>query len=200
MLDFKKQYKALYPTTATPTIVDVPAMTFLMLDGLGAPSTSPAFTGAIEVLYGLSYAIKMTNTGILGYSVPPPEGFWITTGVLDKGDFVWTLAMRQPDFVTAQVMDAGKVALVKHKPKLDPTNVRLQQLTEGCSVQALHMGSFDNELATVTAMEQFAAERGYETDLSDTRRHHEIYLSNPHKTAVAKLKTIIRRPIRPVSV
>ena len=199
MLDFKKQDKALYPTTTGSSIVDVPAMLFLMVDGMGDPNTSAAYAAAIETLYGLSYGIKMGNKHVLECVVPPLEGFWCmgSAGIANKDEFAWTAVIRQPDFVTSEVLQAAQVSLLKRKKNLEVTSARLEQLTEGLCVQALHIGSYDDELATIAAMEQFAAQHGYEFDLDEARRHHEIYLSDPRKTAAEKLKTIIRQPIKP---
>jgi len=197
VLDFKKDDKAFYPTTTAPTIVDVPAMVFLMTDGVGDPNNSAMFSAATETLYGLSYAIKMANKHVLEYVVGPLEGLWSGAGFGgDKSEFTWTLMIRQPEFVTSQEFDAARASLLKRKPKLDAVSVRLEQLTEGACVQALHVGSYDDEPATIAAMEQFAAEHGYVLDMDGPRRHHEIYLSDPHKTAVEKLKTIIRQPVK----
>jgi len=195
MFDFKKEEKSLYPTTSAPSIVDVPTMAFLMTDGVGDPNTSPAYEAAIEALYGLSYAIKMGHKQTLEFVVPPLEGYW-RGDPASKDEFAWTLAIRQPDFVTSEVLDAAKAALAKRKPKLDVTSVRLEQMTEGWCVQALHIGPYDDEPATIAVMSQYAADHGYQEDEDGARRHHEIYLSDPRRTAPDKLKTIIRHPVK----
>ncbi len=203
-LDFKKVDKALYAPTAVPSIIDVPAMTFIAVDGSGDPNTSTAYAAAVELLYGLSYGIKMTSKAVLEYVVPPLEGLWALTGdfkgggaaIDDKSRFVWTLLIRQPDFVTADVLQQAKAALSKKKPALDTAAARLLTLTEGLCAQVLHTGSYDDEQATVAALDAFAVESGYAVDINDTRRHHEIYLSDPRKTAPEKLKTVLRHPIR----
>ncbi|MCL2491264.1 MAG: GyrI-like domain-containing protein [Coriobacteriia bacterium] len=201
MLDFKKEQKELYLPKTTPSIIDVPAMTFLAVDGAGDPNTSEEYAHAIELLYGLSYAIKMGNKEILQYVVGPLEGFWSVTdeffdaGPINKDAFTWTAVIRQPDFVDGDVVENAKAALAKKKPHLDGTKARLEEISEELCVHAMHLGSYDDEPATIATMEQFAVESGYDMDVSDVRRHHEIYLSDPRKVAPEKLKTIIRLPI-----
>jgi len=200
MMDFKKDRKDLYQPTTAPSVVDVPAMVFLAVDGAGDPNTSPAYAAAIETLYGLSYGIKMAHKHVLEYVVPPLEGFWTgegasQSGVLDKDKLRWTAVIRQPDFVTAEVLDDAKATLAKRKPALDVASARLETLAEGLCVQILHVGSYDLEPASVAAMERFATAQGYAIDLAGQRRHHELYLSDPRKTAPEKLKTILRHPV-----
>jgi hypothetical protein len=200
MIDFKKDYKDLYQPETTPSVIDVPEMTFIAVDGKGDPNTSAEYAVAIEALYGLSYAIKMSNKSVLEYVVPPLEGFWsVNSGESpknNKDNFVWTALIRQPDFVTSEVFDAAKTSLAKKKPKLDISKARLEKFAEGLCVQVMHLGSYDNEPATIATMEQYATKNGYAIDMSDMRRHHEIYLSDPRKVAPEKLKTVIRHPIK----
>ena len=150
----------------------------------------------------MSYGIKMSSKHILEYVVPPSEGLWDggdagIGGPTNKAKLTWTALIRQPDFVTAEILDATRLALAKRKPSLDTTLARLETLTEGLCVQALHVGSYDDEPATIATMQSFAADQGYAPDWSDGRRHHEIYLSDPRKTPVDKLKTILRHPVKP---
>ena len=200
MIDFKKDYKDLYQPESTPSVIDVPEMTFIAVDGKGDPNTSAEYAAAIEALYGLSYAIKMSNKSVLEYVVPPLEGFWSVNGAGsttdNKDSFVWTALIRQPDFVTSEVFDAAKTSLAKKKPKLDISKARLEKFAEGLCVQVMHLGSYDNEPATIATMEQYATKNGYAIDMSDMRRHHEIYLSDPRKVAPKKLKMVIRHPIK----
>jgi len=205
MLDFKKEYKDLYQPKSAPSVVDVPEMTFIAVNGMGDPNTSAEYSAAIEVLYGLSYAIKMGNKSILEYVVAPLEGFWTIAGDTDgsrlpqisKTDFVWTALIRQPDFVTTEIFETAQASLAKKKPQLDTSKATLTKITEGLCVQALHTGSYDDEPTTIAAMEQYATESGFAIDFSETRRHHEIYLSDPRKVAPEKLKTVLRHPVRP---
>jgi hypothetical protein len=203
--DFKKEYKDLYQPKSVPSIIDVPVMTFIMIDGEGDPNVSPVYKAAVELLYGLSYAIKMGNKAVLEYVVPPLEGLWDLddggafkgggAAISDKSKFVWTSMLRQPDFVTAIVFEQAKETLAKKKPNLDLSAARLEKYTEGLCVQIMHIGSYDDEPATIAVLDRFATDSGYRLDFSEQRRHHEIYLADPRKTATVKLKTVIRHPI-----
>jgi len=203
-IDFKKMEKVLYQPKTTPSIIEVGDMIFIAVDGRGDPNTSAEYTAAIEALYGLSYAIKMGNKSIMEYVVPPLEGFWSVAddfkgggaSITDKSKFVWTMLIRQPDFVTDEIFKTAIASVTRKKPNLDISKARLLKLNEGLCVQVMHIGSYDNEPATIVAMEQYAAENEYVIDINDTRRHHEIYLSDPRKAAPEKMKTVIRHPIR----
>ena len=104
--------------------------------------------------------------------------------------------IRQPDFVTPEVFEVAKAALAKKKPALDFSAARLSRFAEGLCAQILHTGSYDNEPETIEVLERYVSESGYRIDITDKRRHHEIYLNNPQKTAPDKLKTVIRHPIK----
>jgi hypothetical protein len=208
--DYKKIEKELYQPKTTPSVINVPEMTFIAVDGKGDPNTSEAYKEAVEILYGLSYTIKMSKMsgtqpeGYFEYVMPPLEGFWNISGgfnenellITDKSKFEWTSVIRQPEFVTPDVFEFTKTVLAKKKPNLDLSKAQLEKITEGLCVQAMHIGSYDDEPATVEAMENYSAENGYENDMNETRRHHEIYLSDPRKVAPEKLKTVIRHPIK----
>jgi len=103
--------------------------------------------------------------------------------------------MRMPEFVTPEVFEEVKIHLSKKKPSLDSSIARLEVFTEGLCAQVMHTGSYDSEPATIHALKTFVAESGYRIDLSDKRKHHELYLNDPRKTSPEKLKTIIRYPI-----
>jgi hypothetical protein len=206
--DFKKEYKALYAPTTKPSIVDVPEMTFIMVDGKGNPNTSAEYKTALEVLYGLSYGVKMSKRGdaqpegYFDFVVPPLEGLWwnadggVVTDITDKDKFCWASMIRQPDFVTPEVFETIKAAVAKKKAGLDHLSLaRRQKFSEGLCAQILHIGSYDDEPRSTAVLEQFIATSGYVTDFTNKRRHHEIYLSDPRKTAPEKRKTIIRYPI-----
>lgn len=206
--DFKKEYKHLYLPKTRPMIIDVPAMNFIMVDGKGDPNTSEAYQNAMEVLYGLSYSIKMSKksgtqpAGYFDYVVPPLEGLWWVDDkafdgihITDKDKFCWTSMIRQPDFVTQEVFENAKATLFKKKPDLDLSTTRLETFTERKCAQVMHIGTYDSEPETILKLQQFIVESGYKTDISQMRKHHEIYLSDPRKTAPEKLKTVIRHPI-----
>ncbi|MCL2717795.1 MAG: GyrI-like domain-containing protein [Lachnospiraceae bacterium] len=206
--DFKKEYKDLYLPKTKPCIIDIPQMIFIMIDGKGDPNTSSEYKNALEILYGLSYSIKMSKMngtqpqGYFEYVIPPLEGFWCVedgyfdgSNIIDKNKFTWMAVIRQPDFVTPAVFEMAKHALLKKKPGLDFSQARLTSFTEGLCAQIMHLGSYDDEPATIAIMEKFIVDSGYKNDISATRKHHEIYLSDPRKTAPEKLKTVIRHPI-----
>ena len=206
-IDFKKTQKELYQPKITPSIVDVPEMLFIAVDGKGDPNTSEAYRAALEALYGLSYGIKMSKMGgnapdgYFEYVVPPLEGlWWAPDGSMvdysNKDSFCWTSMIRQPEFVTADVFEDTRATLAKKKPYLDTSKAQLIRIVEGLCVQVMHIGSYDNEPATIANMEKYAEEQGYAIDINDVRRHHEIYLSDPRKVSAEKLKTVIRHPIR----
>ena len=206
-VDYKKTEKALYLPKTTPSIINVPTMTFIMVDGVGNPNTSEAYKTAVEILYGLSYSIKMSKKGgfapdgYFDYVVPPLEGLWWLTDCQapdfsDKDKYCWTSMIRQPDFVTPDVFTEAKAALSKKKPKLDISIARLERFNEGLCAHVLYIGSYDDEPKTIKGLECFITESGYLSDISETRRHHEIYLNDPRKVASEKIKTIIRHPIK----
>ena len=194
--DFKKEFKEFYLPPAKPQIVNVPKMQFVAVRGHGNPNEEDGeYKSALAVQYAISYAIKMSKKGdrrIEGYFdfvVPPLEGFWwqekngeVVAGFdyADKSSFNWISAIRLPDFVTKS------------------SRAELLSIKEGLCVQVMHTGSYDAEPATVKLMDDFSAANGYELNFSATRFHHEIYLSDPRKTAPEKLKTVIRHPVRKI--
>lgn len=205
--DFKKEYKELYAPKKGPGIIEVPPITYVAVRGSGDPNEeSGSYQQAIAVLYAISYTIKMSKKGVrqidgyVDFVVPPLEGFWWQEGIegadyAHKETFNWTAVIRLPDFVTREVFDWAVQEATKKK-KIDCSIAEYLQVDEGLCVQCLHVGSYDDEPATVEAMDAFARERGYVIDLSQDRRHHEIYLSDARKVAPEKLKTIIRHPIK----
>jgi hypothetical protein len=212
-LNYKKEYRGLYQPKAAPVIVDVPTMKFIMVDGRGNPNDEAGeYAKAVELLYGLSYTIKMSNksgnapAGFFEYVVPPLEGLWHTEedrpfDTRWKDKLIWTSMMRQPEFVTEEVFKWAVLELKKRKPQLELSKARLQEFTEGLCVQMMHVGPFDTEAETVKAIDGFASANGYANAISEAlpdgtaRRHHEIYLSDPRKTAPGKMKTVVRHPI-----
>lgn len=199
--DVKKALKALYqPGGKQFEMIDVPEMTYVMVDGAGDPNRAPAYTEAVQWLYAVSYALKFACKAATGrdYTVPPLEGLWWAD---DPGDFVtrakdrwrWTMMILVPDFVPP---DLFAPALAKAGAKLGtpPASLRREALREGQCLQKLHIGSYDDEAPVLADLhDRLMPELG----LAFNGRHHEIYLSDPRKVAPEKLKTILRQPVRP---
>ncbi|MBO7145458.1 MAG: GyrI-like domain-containing protein [Salinivirgaceae bacterium] len=205
--DYKKEYKEFYLPPTKPCIVTIPAMNFVAVRGSGNPNDEDGeYKAALELLYGIAFTLKMSYKGshridgYFEYVVPPLEGFWWQEGVAGidyahKNDFQWISAIRLPDFVTKADFDWA-VAEATAKKKRDFSKAEFLTYEEGLCVQCMHLGSYDNEPATVQLMNDFAKAQGYQIAIDDVRRHHEIYLSDPRRTAPDKLKTIIRHPIK----
>ncbi len=205
--DFKKEYREFYLPKNKPEIVTVPGANYIAVRGRGDPNEEGgAYQAAIGVLYAVAYTLKMSYKtdyriqGFFDYVVPPLEGFWRQEGVkgvdyAHKEAFSWISVLRLPDFVTEKDF-RWAVETASKKKKLDCSGAEFLRIEEGLCVQMLHLGPYDDEPASVALMDRFLQEQGYENDLSDTRLHHEIYLSDPRKTEPEKRKTVIRHPIR----
>ena len=207
--DYKKEYKALYLPKEMPSIVEVPSMQYAAVRGHGDPNEPEGEYGrAVAVLYGISYTIKMSYKGsrkvdgFFEYVVPPLEGFWWMEGgapgvdYRNKSGFNWISIIRVPEFVTEEVFAWAKEE-AQRKKRIDTSLAELITVSEGLCVQCLHIGSYNEEPATVAKMDHYRMEQGYENDISDRRRHHEIYLSDPRKVSPERMKTVIRHPVRP---
>ncbi len=206
--DFKKEYKALYLPKNRPELVTVPRASYLAVRGEGDPNEEGgAYQQAISALYAVAYTLKMSYKtdhrieGFFEYVVPPLEGFWWQEGLdggadySDKSAFHWISVLRLPDFVTQADLAWAVEAAVKKK-RLDCSRVELLTVDEGLCVQMLHLGPFDDEPATVAAMDAFLRENGYVNDFSSTRLHHEIYLSDARRTPPEGWRTVIRHPVK----
>lgn len=204
--DFKKEYKEFYMPKNKPQIVAVPPMNYIAVRGKGDPNAEGgAYKQAIGVLYAVAYTIKMSKMGdhrmdgYFDFVVPPLEGFWWQEGregiaYSDKDAFCWISVIRLPDFVTQEEF-AWAVAEASRKKGLDCTCAEFLTVEEGVCVQIMHHGSFDSEPETVAVMDRFVEENGYRNDFSETRLHHEIYLSDARKVPAEKWKTVIRHPV-----
>ena len=205
--DYKKEYKEFYLPKAKPEIVTVPEMNFIAVRGSGDPNAEDGdYKKSIGLLYAIAFTIKMSRkgdhkiNGYFDYVVPPLEGFWWQDGLegLDyahKETFQWISVIRLPDFVTEEDFQWAVDEATKKK-KQDFSKVEFLPVKEGLCVQCMHVGSYDNEPATVSMMHEFMEQQGYELDITDKRLHHEIYLSDARKVAPEKLKTVIRHPIK----
>ena len=205
--DYKKEYKEFYLPPRTPGIVTVPAMHFLAARGQGDPNQEGgAYKQALELLYAVAFTIKMSKLGkhrlegYFDYVVPPLEGLWWQEGIhgVDysrKADFRWISLIRLPEFVTKEVFDWA-VREASEKKQRDFSPVEFFSWEEGLCVQCMHVGPYDDEPATVAAMEEYAKAQGYEADFGEGRFHHEIYLSDVRRCKPEALKTVIRQPIK----
>lgn len=198
-LDLKKIYKPLFsPSSKTPSIVEVPPLSFLMVDGHGDPNTAPEYAAAVQTLYGIAYTLKfhVKKTLAVDYGVSALEGLWwvpdmSTFSTARKTDWDWTMMILQPDLVTPALFEeARQQAVAKGKAPL-AGKARLETFQEGTSVQILYFGPYAEEGPTIAALHQFAFDQGYAL----AGKHHEIYLNDPRKVAPEKMKTIIRQPV-----
>lgn len=200
-LDLKKKWKHLYqPSQKEFTIVDVPSLTYLMVDGEGDPNKSQAFEQAVEALYSLSYTLKFSlkkNPQTPDYGVMPLEGLWWASDPqvfhqLDKSQWKWTAMILQPDFVSRAQVDAAFAEVRKKKNPAALDRVRFETLHEGSAAQILYVGPFSEETPVIARMHEFIHAAGKEL----RGKHHEIYLSDPRRTVPEKLKTILRQPMQ----
>jgi hypothetical protein len=200
-IDFKRQLKHLYaPLRNEFTLVDVPEMSFLMIDGHGDPNTSPAYQEALETLYAVAYKIKFASKKELDrdYVVPPLEGLWWAKDMasfseqLDKSQWDWTMMIMQPDWIGQELFESTRALVQRQKELPGLPKLRLERYHEGPSVQILHIGRYDDEGPTLRRLHhEFMPENG----LTFNGKHHEIYLSDPRRVAPEKLKTILRQPV-----
>ena len=205
--DFKKEYKEFYMPKNKPEIVNVPAMNYIAVRGKGDPNEeNGSYQKAIGILYAVAYTLKMsykTNykiDGFFEYVVPPLEGFWWqdhtdSVDYIDKSTFNWISVIRLPDFITKKDFDWA-VETAQKKKNIDCTSAEFLTLEEGLCVQMMHFGSFDDEPQSVSVMNEYIENNGYENDINEKRLHHEIYLSDARKVPTEKWKTVIRHPIK----
>ena len=206
--DFKKEQKELYQPKTAPALVHVPKMNYLAVRGKGDPNDPDGeYARSIPLLYGVAYTLKMSPRaghvidGFFDYTVPPLEGFWWQPGLAgvdyaNKAGFHFLSLLRLPDFVTRADFDWA-VQVAAQKKKMDLSPVEFFPYDEGLCVQCMHLGPYDAEPQTAAKMHDFMRRQGYALDITDTRYHHEIYLSDPRKCDPARLKTVLRHPVRP---
>lgn len=205
--DFKKEHKELYIPKRKPEFIDVPPMSYVAVRGHGNPNIEGgAYKQSIAKLYAVSYTIKMSKMGdhriddYFDYVVPPLEGFWwinedMAPDFANKDAFQWISCIRLPDFVTPEVLHWA-IAEAEAKKDLDLSDVEYMTIDEGACAQVMHIGAYDDEPATIASLDAFVVENGFAPDFSDVRHHHEVYLSDPRRTAPEKCKTVIRIPVR----
>ena len=209
--DYKKEYKEFYMPKKKPGIVEIPEMNYIAVRGKGNPNDENGeYKKSISLLYAIAFTIKMSYKGsykidgYFEYVVPPLEGFWWqkdTQGIdyNRKDDMEFISVIRLPDFVTEDdfrwaVNEAAK------KKNQDFSKVEFFTYDEGICVQCMHIGPYDNEPETVELMHNYMAENGYELDITDSRLHHEIYLSDPRRCDESRLKTVVRHPIKKIDM
>jgi hypothetical protein len=201
-IDFKRQLKQLYqPSAKKFSVVDVPSMQFMMLDGHGDPNSAQEYKDAVEALYGVAYKVKFMSKKELGkdYTVPPLEGLWWAEDMetftieRDKSQWDWTMMIMQPEWITTDMVEEAVAIVEKQKALVALPKLRPETYDEGLSVQIMHFGSYDDEGPTIARMHhEFMPANGYEP----RGKHHEIYLSDPRRVAPEKLKTVLRQPVR----
>jgi len=197
-IDFKKELKHLYnPSPKVAMVVDVPPLTFLMIDGQGDPNTATAYKEAVEALFSLSYALKFIVKKDLGvdYAVMPLEGLWWVEDMSrfsldDKSAWQWTAMIMQPEYIVVDLVEAARRQVAKKKLLSALPRLRLETFHEGQAAQMMHLGPYAAEAPTIERLHQFIAARGGQ----HVGKHHEIYLNDPDRTAPEKLKTVIRQP------
>jgi len=212
-LDLRKELKYLYaPSAKQVTVVQVPRFQFAMIDGQieagQGPSTSASFQEALQALYGISYTLKFTaklrKENPVDYPVMALEGlWWIEAGEFDineKDNWLYTLMMLQPDFITSEMFEAAREQVRKKRGESAAlTKMSYAPFEEGLCVQVMHIGPYADEPATVERMKAFARENGYRDLVSLGGKHHEIYLGDPRRADPSKLKTVLRHPIEKIS-
>jgi hypothetical protein len=206
-IDLRKQYREYYsPSSKIVSKVDIPEFKFLMIDGMietgASPGTSPSFKLAMEALYGVAYTLKYMSklrpAHPIDYNVMGLEAlWWIEQGVFDitrPDNWCWTAMILQPDQITATMVQEAQVKVMQRKQNPKISDLRLEKFREGLCIQIMHIGPYATEPMSVKKMEEYATQSGYVMH----RKHHEIYLGNPLRSAPEKLKTILRHPIEPV--
>ena len=206
--DFKKEFKKFYRPSENPEIIEIPKMNFIAVRGKGNPNEKDGeYQKAVEMLYGVAYTLKMSYKTeykierFFEYVVPPLEGLWWQENVenknymLNKELFNWISLIRVPDFIKKEDVEWA-IKCATEKKKKDFSKVEFFNYNEGLCVQCMHIGSYNDEPKTIQRMNEFVQESGYSIDLTDKRHHHEIYLSDPRKADMNKMKTVIRQPIK----
>lgn len=206
--DYKKEYKEYYMPKGKPSIISIPKMNYLAVKGKGNPNDEDGeYKKTIGLLYAIAFTIKMSYKGqykikdYFAYVVPPLEGLWWQDGIKNgidynkKDDLNFISLIRLPDFVTQKDFDWA-IKEATEKKQQDFSKVQFMTYDEGLCVQCMHIGSYDNEPKTIELMNKYAEDNGYKIDINENRLHHEIYLSDPRRCDVNKLKTVIRHPIK----
>ncbi len=204
-IDLRKQMKELWsPPVGKVTLVTIPAMLYLVVEGVGNPNTSKAFQEAIQALYTAAYTMKFgaKAAGVADWKITPLEALWWSTSgrdlsdadfsVTTPGEMAWEALLMQPSIVTAEMLERARTEAARKKKDIPAlAKVRLETWAEGLCVQTMYVGPYAGERATIEMMHTWMAANGYRS----RGRHHELYLSDPNRTAPEKLKTILRIPV-----
>ncbi len=200
-LELKKTLKPYYDAKPAPAWVDVPTMNFLMADGAGNPNTSRDYAEVVQALYSVAYTLKfkVKKEMAIDYPVMALEGLWWTEEMnlfsTDKKEaWLWTMMISTPDFITPELVEAAKTEAGRKKPLAALPRLRFETFTEGLSAQLMHLGPYSAEAENIQRLHDFIRANGYLFD-GKTQKHHEIYLSDPRKSAPEKMKTSIRQPV-----
>jgi hypothetical protein len=185
-VDLKKQRADLYhPCAKEVTVVEVPSMPFLMIDGAGNPNTWQEYQQAVEALYAVAFALKflllLDQEG--DYAVLPLEGLWWVPDMREfsvehKETWLWTMMIAQPQEVTAALFERVREQVQRKKPSAALAKLRLEEFHEGLTAQIMHLGPYAAEAPTIARLHTFIREQGYAFD-GTRQKHHEIYLSDP---------------------
>src|SRR5581483_10557832 len=193
--------KRLYRARTTPQLVEVPELSFLMIDGRGDPNSAPEYRDAVQALYTLSYTLKfaLKREQGLDYHVGPLQGLWwaedmSALGSQRKADWKWTMMIAQTDAVTEPEVESARAEASRKKQLPGLTDMRLERFCEGLSAQILHVGPYNAEAPAIETLHAFVHANGLTFD-GRWQKHHEIYLGDPRRTAPERLKTIIRQPV-----
>ena len=207
VIDYKKEYKDLYLPKTKPMIVEIPEMNFVSVEGKGDPNDKNGeYPKAMQILYSVQFTIKMSKmgnnklNGYFDYVVPPLEGLWWfnnneKTHPKNKSEYNWISLIRLPEFVDKNIFKWACDEVLKKK-NIETKNAKFLKLKEGLCVQCMQIGSYDDEPKTLKLIDEFIGENNLINDINDKRRHHEIYLSDPRKTEIGKLKTVLRIPVK----
>ena len=205
--DYKKEYKEYYLPKNKPVLVSIPTMNYIAINGHGDPNDEKGeYKDALSLLYSIAFTLKMSYKtdyhieGYFSYVVPPLEGLWWqnnsnTIDYQHKEDFNWISMIRLPDFIIKKDVDWA-ITTANAKKQKSHSQVYFFTLEEGLCVQCMHRGSFDDEPATLELIHSYIDNNDLLTDISETRRHHEIYLSDPRKCKAENIKTVLRIPVR----
>jgi len=196
-IDYKKEMKGFFkPSHKEVSVIELPSMQFLMIDGQGDPKNSQTYQDATEALYAVSYNIKFMCKKELekDYTVPPLEGLWWTDNLEqleDRSQWQWTSMIMQPEFVNQDIYERACAAVKKKKDPAALPLLRFETRAEGKAAQIMHVGPYSEEQPTIHKLHSYIQAEGF----SFNGKHHEIYLGDPRRTAPEKLQTIIRQPI-----